>query len=128
MFWTKTFIPTLRDDPADAELVSHKLLTRGGYIRKLTSGVYNYLPLMQKTIHKVSQIVREELNRAGLATLLFDLLTPEEAADRRNVFDIELLAGRLVRAATWLPGALDAALPLGLFGASTGQGPRLGAA
>jgi prolyl-tRNA synthetase len=49
MFWTKTFIPTLREEPADAEIVSHKLLMRAGYIRKLTAGIYNYLPLMQRT-------------------------------------------------------------------------------
>ncbi len=78
MFWTKTFIPTLRDDPADAELVSHKLLTRGGYIRKLTSGVYNYLPLMQRTIHKVSQIVREEMDASGAVEITMPVLHPAE--------------------------------------------------
>ncbi len=48
MKWSQTYIPTLRDDPAEAEIVSHKLLVRAGYIRKLAAGVYNYLPLMQR--------------------------------------------------------------------------------
>ncbi len=75
-----------------------------------------------------NQAVAEELNRAGFATLLFDLLTPDEALDRRNVFDIELLARRLESAVAWLPTALPADLPLGLFGASTGAAAALVAA
>ncbi len=73
--------------------------------------------------------VARELRRAGLATLLFDLLTPEEAADRRKVFDIPLLAGRLLEAAVWARARPEAAqLPLGLFGASTGAAAALVAA
>jgi dienelactone hydrolase len=75
-----------------------------------------------------NQAVAVELNRAGLATLLFDLLTGDEAADRRNVFDIALLANRLQAAAAWLPGHVPAGLPLGLFGASTGAAAALVAA
>jgi predicted alpha/beta-hydrolase family hydrolase len=75
-----------------------------------------------------NQSVAAELNRAGLATLLFDLLTAEEAADRSNVFDIALLAARLRMAATWLPSELGVELPLGLFGASTGAAAALVAA
>lgn len=73
--------------------------------------------------------VAAALNRRGLATLLFDLLTEEEAADRRNVFDIPLLASRLTTATTWAaaePGLAD--LPIGLFGASTGAAAALVAA
>lgn len=73
--------------------------------------------------------VAEALNGYGMATLLFDLLTPSEERDRANVFDIALLAGRLVEAAHWIDGEPDLArLPLGLFGASTGAAAALVAA
>jgi predicted phosphoribosyltransferase/pimeloyl-ACP methyl ester carboxylesterase len=76
-----------------------------------------------------NQYVAEVLNRAGIATLLFDLLTPLEERDRANVFDIELLAGRLVDVTCWLAGQAEtAALPVGYFGASTGAGAALVAA
>jgi putative phosphoribosyl transferase len=76
-----------------------------------------------------NRYVAEVLNRAGLATLLFDLLTPEEERDRANVFDIGLLARRLVDVSGWLAGQPDtAALPAGYFGASTGAGAALAAA
>ena len=74
-------------------------------------------------------VVAEALHQRSLATLLFDLLTPDEAEDRGNVFDIPLLAGRLAAAARWLSGgAAVAALPVGYFGASTGGGAALWAA
>ena len=73
--------------------------------------------------------VADVLNAHGFATLLFDLLTPAEAHDRRNVFDIPLLAERVMEAALWISGEPDIAdLPLGLFGASTGAGAALLAA
>jgi len=73
--------------------------------------------------------VAEALNRQGIATLLFDLLTPQEEGDRANVFDIPLLAGRLIDAARWLDGEPRVSgLPLGLFGASTGAAAALVAA
>jgi len=73
--------------------------------------------------------VARRLNEAGLATLLFDLLTQSEAADRRNVFDIPLLADRLLAATSWLRARSDtASLPLGYFGASTGAAAALIAA
>jgi len=74
-------------------------------------------------------MVADALNDRGVGTLLFDLLTPAEEVDRANVFDIPLLAGRLVDAIHWLDGdALTAKLPLGLFGASTGAAAALVAA
>jgi putative phosphoribosyl transferase len=76
-----------------------------------------------------NRLVAQALNRAGLATLMFDLLTPEEERNRANVFDIELLAGRLVAATQWLAEQPDtASLPVGYFGASTGAGAALVAA
>ncbi|MGB3092145.1 MAG: proline--tRNA ligase, partial [Candidatus Zixiibacteriota bacterium] len=78
MKWTKTYIPTLRDDPAEAEIVSHRLLVRAGYIRKLAAGVYNYLPLMQRVLLKVTGIVREEMNASGAQEILMPVLHPSE--------------------------------------------------
>jgi prolyl-tRNA synthetase len=78
MKWSETYIPTLREDPAEAEIVSHKLLVRAGYIRKLAAGVYNYLPLMQRVLTKISNIVREEMNAAGAQEILMPVLHPAE--------------------------------------------------
>lgn len=78
MRWSQTYIPTLRDDPAEAEIVSHRLLVRAGYIRKLAAGVYNYLPLMQRVLLKVTQIVREEMNASGAQEILMPVLHPVE--------------------------------------------------
>jgi prolyl-tRNA synthetase len=69
---------TLRDDPADAEIPSHKLLLRAGYIRRIGSGVYAYLPLMWRVLQKVSQIVREEMNATGAQECLLPQLQPAE--------------------------------------------------
>ena len=78
MKWSESYIPTLREYPAEAEIVSHKLLVRAGYIRKLAAGVYNYLPLMQRVLTKVSNIVREEMNAAGAQEILMPVLHPAE--------------------------------------------------
>jgi putative phosphoribosyl transferase len=72
--------------------------------------------------------VSRALNDAGLATLLFDLLTPAESGDRANVFDIELLARRLLAATSWLDGQPESSFPRGYFGASTGAAAALWAA
>ncbi|MEB3292010.1 MAG: proline--tRNA ligase [Synechococcales bacterium] len=69
---------TLREDPADAEIPSHKLLVRAGYIRRIGSGLYSYLPLMWRVLQKVSKIVREEMNAAGAQELLMPQLQPAE--------------------------------------------------
>jgi prolyl-tRNA synthetase len=78
MYWTKTLIPTLREAPADAEIVSHKLLLRAGLIRKLAGGVYTFLPLGLRVLRKVEQIVREEMDRAGAVVVLMPALQPPE--------------------------------------------------
>jgi prolyl-tRNA synthetase len=88
MLWSKTFIPTLRDDPADAVIVSHKLLLRAGYIRQLTAGIYNYLPLMQRVIHKVENIVREEMNAADAIEITMPVLHPAELWQKSGRWDI----------------------------------------
>ena len=76
MLWSQTFIPTLKETPADAEIVSHQLLLRAGLVRKLTSGLYTFLPLGLKVLRKIEQIIREEMNRAGGIEVLMPALQP----------------------------------------------------
>ncbi len=78
MRWSATYIPTLRERQSEAELISHQYLLRGGYIRRLASGVYLYLPLMQRVIDKFANIVREEMNRAGALEITMSVLCPAE--------------------------------------------------
>ena len=78
MKWTKTFVPTLREAPSDAEIVSHKLLLRAGLIRKLTGGVYTFLPLGLRALRKVEKIVREEMDRAGALEVLMPTMQPTD--------------------------------------------------
>ncbi|WP_163652707.1 proline--tRNA ligase [Listeria sp. PSOL-1] len=75
---TMTFIPTLKETPADAEVKSHQLLLRAGYIRQVASGIYSYLPLAGLALRNIEAIVRDELNRAGAAELLMPALQPTE--------------------------------------------------
>jgi prolyl-tRNA synthetase len=78
MRWSRTLIPTLKETPAEAEIVSHKLLLRAGLIRKLTGGLYTFMPLGLRALRKVEQIVREEMNRAGALELLMPALQPPD--------------------------------------------------
>ncbi len=78
MKMSKLFVQTLREFPSDAEVVSHKMLARAGYIRKLSSGIYNYLPLMWRVLRKVENIVREEMDNAGAQELLMPFVQPKE--------------------------------------------------
>jgi len=78
MRWSKTLIPTLKEDPADAEVISHKLLVRAGFIRQVSRGVYDYFPLALKVIRKIEAIVRQEMNRAGAQELLMPISSPAE--------------------------------------------------
>lgn len=78
MRWSKTLIPTLKEDPADAEVVSHKLLVRAGFIRQISRGIYDYFPLALKVIRKIEDIVREEMDRAGAQELLLPIASPAE--------------------------------------------------
>jgi len=78
MKWTQSLIPTLREAPSDAEIVSHKLLLRAGLIRKLAGGVYTFLPLGLRALRKVEQIIREEMDRAGAIEVLMPALQPPE--------------------------------------------------
>ncbi|MBW6519586.1 MAG: proline--tRNA ligase [Desulfoarculaceae bacterium] len=78
MRYSQTFVPTLKETPAEADVVSHRLLLRAGYIRKLTAGVYTYLPFGLAVIRKVERIVREEMNRAGAQELLMPMVQPAD--------------------------------------------------
>ena len=78
MRWSQAFIPTLRDDPADAEAVSHRLLVRGGYLRQLMAGAYSLLPLMIRVRTKVGNIIREEMNGIGGQEFLLPAVHPAE--------------------------------------------------
>ncbi len=78
MRWTQTFIPTLKETPAEAEIPSHQLLLRAGLIRKLAGGLYTFLPLGLRALKKVEQIVREEMDRAGALEILMPALQPPE--------------------------------------------------
>jgi prolyl-tRNA synthetase len=82
MRMSQLFLRTLRDDPADAEVDSHRLLVRAGYIRKLAAGVYSWLPLGYRVLRKVEQIVREEMDAAGAQELLLPIVQPLELWQR----------------------------------------------
>ncbi len=78
MRWTQTLIPTLKETPAEAEILSHKLLLRAGIVRKLTGGLYTFLPIGLRALHKVEKIIREEMDRAGALEVLMPALQPPE--------------------------------------------------
>ena len=78
------FLRTLREDPADAEFVSHKLLVRAGYIRRVAPGIYTWLPLGLKALRRLESIVREEMDAIGGQELLFPALLPREPYDATN--------------------------------------------
>jgi len=78
MRWSRYFIPTLREDPADAEVISHKLLLRAGIVRQLSAGIYSYLPLGQRIALKVMRILREEMNRIGGQEFYLPAIQPAE--------------------------------------------------
>lgn len=88
MKMSKLFVQTLREFPNDAEAISHKLLVRAGYIKKLTSGIYSYLPLMQRVISKVSKIIREEMNAAGAQELLMPFVQPSEVWEKSGRWEV----------------------------------------
>ena len=88
MKMSKLFVQTLRDFPNDAEAISHKLLVRAGYIKKLTSGIYSYLPLMQRVLAKISQIIREEMNAAGAQELLMPFVQPAEIWQKSGRWEV----------------------------------------
>ncbi len=94
MRMSKLFAPTLKEKPAEAEAVSHSLMLRAGLIRKVASGIYNWLPLGYRTLRKVEQIIREEMNRAGAQEIFMPVLSPAELwfeSGRWHVYGPELM-------------------------------------
>ena len=94
MRYSQFLIPTLREDPAEAEVASHKLMLRSGMIRKLATGIYSTLPLGERVIQKTAQVVREEMNRAGAMEVTLPFVQPAELwheSGRWNVYGKELL-------------------------------------
>ncbi len=77
-YWSKAFVTTLREEPSDAELPSHRLMLRAGLMRQVARGIFDYLPLGVRVIHKVERIIREELNDAGCLEVLLPVLSPAE--------------------------------------------------
>jgi len=88
MRWSQTLVPTLKETPADAEIISHKLLLRAGLLRKLTGGLYTFLPLGLRALRKVEQIVREEMNRAGAIEVLMPALQPPEIWQKSGRYEV----------------------------------------
>jgi len=78
MYWSKIFLPTLKDIPQDAEVISHQLMLRSGMIRKVTSGIYTWLPLGLRVLRKIENIVREEMNDAGAQEVLMPMVQPKD--------------------------------------------------
>ena len=78
IFWSRYFIPTLKESPADAEIASHRLLIRAGLVRKLGGGLYTYMPLGLRVMQKISRLCREEMERAGAIELSMPNIHPAE--------------------------------------------------
>jgi len=88
MKMSKMFVQTLREFPADAEVISHKLLVRAGFIKKLSSGIYNYLPLMWRVLKKIENIIREEMDAAGAQELSMPFVQPQELWEESGRWEI----------------------------------------
>jgi prolyl-tRNA synthetase len=85
---TELLAPTLREAPADAEVISHQLLLRAGFIRRVAAGVYNYLPLSVRVLKKIEQIIREEMDRQGGQEILMPILQPAELWQESGRWDV----------------------------------------
>jgi prolyl-tRNA synthetase len=88
MLWSKLFIPTLRENPAEAEVPSHQLLLRAGYIRQVAAGIYSYLLLAQRSLLKIQQIVRSEMDAMGAQEFLLPALNPAELWQESGRWDV----------------------------------------
>ncbi|MDO4400946.1 MAG: proline--tRNA ligase, partial [Coriobacteriia bacterium] len=91
---SKLYMPTLKEDPVDADIASHRLLVRAGMIRKTASGVYTFLPLGQMVLRKIEQIIREEMDATGAQEILMPAIQPEELwmeSGRWNDYGPELM-------------------------------------
>jgi prolyl-tRNA synthetase len=87
MRWSRSLIPTLKEDPADAEAVSHKLMIRAGFVRQLAAGIYVYLPLGQRVMDKINAIIREEINAIGGQEITMPVILPAEIWQQSGRWD-----------------------------------------
>ena len=87
MYFSKIFVPTSREDPSDAELISHKLMLRAGMIKKTAAGIYNWLPFGLKILRKVEGVVRENMNKAGAQEILMPMVQPSDLWKESKRFD-----------------------------------------
>jgi prolyl-tRNA synthetase len=88
MLWSKLFVPTLRENPADAEVPSHQLMLRAGYIRQLSAGIYSYLLLAQRSLLKIAHIIRSEMDAIGAQEMLLPALNPAELWQETGRWDV----------------------------------------
>ncbi|MCP5065476.1 MAG: proline--tRNA ligase [bacterium] len=91
MRWSQAFIPTLRDDPADAEAASHRLLVRGGFARQLMAGIYSLLPLGTRVHDKIEQIIREEMTKIGGQEFSLPALLPREILEKSGRWGVDVM-------------------------------------
>lgn len=94
MKWTQTHIQTLKDAPSDAEIISHQLLVRAGFIKKLAPGIYTYGNLALKALRKFENIIRQELDKRGCTEILMPMVHPRDLWEETNRWD-EMGAGLL---------------------------------
>lgn len=85
---SQLLLTTLREAPAEAEVISHQLMLRGGFIRQLAAGMYTYMPLGRRVLRKVEQIVRDEMDRVGAGELLMPVLQPTELWQESGRYDV----------------------------------------
>src|SRR5713226_8341555 len=88
MRFSRLFIPTLKEIPADAQVASHKLLLRAGFMRQRAAGIYSYLPLFKRVVAKVEVIIREEMNRIGGQEFYLPALHPKEIWDQSGRWSV----------------------------------------
>src|ERR687892_179404 len=88
MRWSQTYVPTLREDPADAEAASHRLLVRAGFIRQLTAGHYMLLPLAVRVRAKIIRVIQDEMRRIGGKELILPAMHPAEVWQRSGRWDV----------------------------------------
>lgn len=91
MRWSQAFIPTLRDDPADAEAASHRLLVRGGFVRQLMAGIYSLLPLGKRVHDKIERIIREEMTKIGGQEFSLPALLPQEILEKSGRWGVDVM-------------------------------------
>jgi len=87
MRWSRSLIPTLKEDPADAEAISHKLMLRAGFVRQLAAGIYVYLPLGQRVMDRICRIIREEMDAIGGQEITMPVILPAELWQQSGRWD-----------------------------------------